>query len=79
MEGPVPRSATLLIVLVLLAPAAARAKFQLRIESNSWFDETKRLTLAVFADPTDNEDEQLAGYDIGFVSCRSTARRTSAC
>ena len=61
-----PRSATLFIALVLLAPATAHAKFQLRIERDSWFDETNRLTLDVFAEPTDNEDEQLGAYDLGF-------------
>ena len=59
-----PRSATLFIALVLLAPATARAKFQLRIESASWFIEPNRLTLDVFAEPTDDEDEQLGGYDL---------------
>ena len=61
-----PRFATLFIALVLLAPATARAKFQLRIERDAGFDENNRLTLDVWASPTDDEDEQLVAYDIGF-------------
>ena len=53
------------MVLAVL-PSLASAKIQLRGEAKS-ITAPGTYTMAIFAEPTDNENEQLAVYDLGFL------------
>src|SRR5687768_10195704 len=54
------------MVLAVL-PNLASAKVQLRGESKENLVPGQQYTMAIFAEPTDNENEQLAVYDLGFL------------
>ena len=52
--------------VVALTPALAPAAFQLRLERAEFMPGLGTFGMDVFAIPTDDEDEQLGGYDLAF-------------
>ena len=62
------RAAVISFGMVLaVMPSLASAKLQLRGESKENLVPGQQYTMAIFAEPTDNENEQLAVYDLGFL------------